>query len=157
MRATTRAIGAAMDRIEGPAKVTGTARYAFEWPVERPAYVYPVQSSIASGRITRVETAAAVAEPGVLAVLTYANARRLASTDDLELAILQSDAVAYRGQFVGGVIAETQEIARYAASLVKLVYEERAHDVEFRQDRDDLYAPRLIHDFSGTGMSVTGS
>jgi xanthine dehydrogenase YagR molybdenum-binding subunit len=116
-----------------------------------------VQSSIASGRITRVETAAAVAEPGVLAVITYANARRLASTDDLELAILQSDAVAYRGQIVGGVIAETQEIARYAASLVSLVYEERAHDVEFRQDRDDLYAPRLIHDFSGTGMSVTGS
>jgi xanthine dehydrogenase YagR molybdenum-binding subunit len=43
----------------------------------------------------------------VLAVLTHHNAPKLASADDTELAILQSDQIAYRGQLVGGVIAET--------------------------------------------------
>ena len=75
------------------------------------------------------------------AVLTHHNATRLAATDYANLAILQSDEVAFRGQFVGGVIAETLEVARQAASLVRVDYQERAHDVELRADRDDLYTP----------------
>src|SRR2546421_11556803 len=120
MRMMSRAIGAPLDRLDGPDKVRGAATYAFEWPVERPAYLYPVQATIARGRITAIETAAAVAQPGVLAVLTHENAPRHASTGDTELAILQSDEVAYRGQIVGGVIAETSETARHAAGLVRL-------------------------------------
>ncbi|MCX9193785.1 xanthine dehydrogenase [Carbonactinospora thermoautotrophica] len=142
---TVRAIGAPVDRIDGPEKVKGTATYAFEQPVDRPAYLYPLQATIAAGRITGVDTSAAAAEPGVLAVLTHENAPKLASTDDAELAILQSGEVAFRGQFVGGVVAETPEIARQAASLVRLDYEERAHDVELRSDRDDLYAPERVN------------
>ena len=65
----------------------------------------------------------------MLGVLTHENALRLAATDDAELAILQTDQVAFRGQLVGGVIAETSEIARHAASLVRLDYQQRAHDV----------------------------
>ncbi|HET9986068.1 MAG TPA: xanthine dehydrogenase family protein molybdopterin-binding subunit [Longimicrobiales bacterium] len=138
---TGRAIGAPLDRLDGPAKVTGTARYAFEQRVHRPAYVYPLEAAIAVGRVTRIDASAAAAEPGVLAVLTSENAPKLASTEEAELVILQGDDVAYRGQFVGGVIAETPEIARHAARLVRLEYEERPHDVELRADRDDLYAP----------------
>jgi xanthine dehydrogenase YagR molybdenum-binding subunit len=145
VRVPTRVIGAPLDRLDGPEKVRGTATYAFEWPVDRPAYVYPLQASIATGRITGVDAGPASAEPGVLAVLTHQNAPRLASTEDAELAILQSDKVAFRGQFVGGVIAETLEIARYAAGLVRLRYRERPHDVELRADRDDLYAPAELN------------
>jgi xanthine dehydrogenase YagR molybdenum-binding subunit len=136
-----RAVGAAADRLDGPDKVRGTARYAFEQPVDRPAYLDLLQATIAAGRVTRVETSAATAEPGVLAVLTHENAPRLASTADAELAILQTDEIAYCGQVIGGVIAETPEIARHAASLVRVHYAERAHDVELRPDRDDLYTP----------------
>jgi xanthine dehydrogenase YagR molybdenum-binding subunit len=142
---TARAIGAPLDRADGPLKVTGTARYAFEQPADQPAYLFPLQAAIAAGRITRVDTSAATAEPGVLAVLTHENAPRLPSREDAELAVLQSDEVAFRGQFVGGVVAETSEIARYAASLVQLAYEQTAHDVGLRPDRDDLYAPALIN------------
>jgi len=138
---TTRAIGAPLDRIDGPAKVTGTARYAFEQPVERPAYLYPVHATIASGRVTGVDAGAAEAEPGVLAVLTHWNAPKLASTADAELAILQSGAVAFRGQIVAGVIADTLEIARHAAGLLRVDYEARTHDVELRAGRANLYAP----------------
>jgi xanthine dehydrogenase YagR molybdenum-binding subunit len=74
----TRAIGAPLDRLDGPAKVKGAARYAFEQPVDHPAYLYPLQAMIAAGSITGIDTAAAAAEPGVLGVLTHTNAPKLA-------------------------------------------------------------------------------
>ena len=52
--------------------------------------LHPVQATIARGRVTAIDTAAAEALDGVLAVLTHDNAERLASTDDAELAVLQS-------------------------------------------------------------------
>jgi xanthine dehydrogenase YagR molybdenum-binding subunit len=146
MSVTTRAIGAALDRIDGPAKVAGRAPYAFEQPVENPAYLFPVQAAIASGRVTEIDAAAAAAEPGVLAVLTPGNAMRLRPEGDGELRnLLQSDRIDYRNQFVGGVVAETPEIARHAAGLVRLRYQQRPHDVELRFDRDGLYAPKVLN------------
>jgi xanthine dehydrogenase YagR molybdenum-binding subunit len=137
-----RAIGAPLNRLDGPQKVTGTAKYAFEHAVElHPAYVFPLQSTIANGHITGIDISAATAEPGVLAVLTHTNAPKLVPSFLTELAILQSDEVAYRGQIIGGVIAETLEIARHAASLVQVDYEEHAHDVKLQVDRDDLRPP----------------
>jgi xanthine dehydrogenase YagR molybdenum-binding subunit len=145
VRVPPRAVGAPVNRLDGPEKVKGAATYAYEWPVERPAYLYPLQAEIAAGRITSIDASAATAQPGVLAVLTHHNAPKLASTDDAELAILQSDQVAFPGQLVGGVVAETPEIARDAASLVRLDYQQRAHDVELRPGRDDLYAPETVN------------
>ncbi|HVV08367.1 xanthine dehydrogenase family protein molybdopterin-binding subunit [Amycolatopsis sp.] len=139
------AIGEPLARLDGPAKVTGTARYAFEQPVTGPAYVHPVQASVARGRIVELDTSAAEAEDGVIAVLTPENAPRLASTEDGELAILQSPEIAFRGQLIGAVIAETSEIARHAQSLVRVRYDEAPHDVALRADRADLYAPEQVN------------
>jgi len=144
-RLPTRAIGTPMDRLDGLDKVRGATTYAYEWQVDRPAYLYPLQATIAAGRIISIDTAAAGAEPGVLAVLTHHNAPELADTGDGELAILQSEEVAFRGQLIGGVIADTSEIARHAAGLVRMDYQQRAHDVQLRADRDDLYAPELLN------------
>jgi xanthine dehydrogenase YagR molybdenum-binding subunit len=137
----TRTIGAPLDRLDGPAKVRGDATYAYEHPVDRPAYLYPLQATVAKGRVIRIDAGAATAEPDVLAVLTHENAPRLASIDDAELAILQSDEVAFRGQIIGGVVAETPELARHAAGLIRVDYDEQAHDVRLRSDRDDLSKP----------------
>src|SRR4051812_23903332 len=93
-----RAIGTPLDRIDGPQKVRGTATYAFEWAVDRPTYLYPLQATVGAGRITSIDARAAVAEPGVLAVLTHHNAPRLASADDAEFFILQSEEINFRGQ-----------------------------------------------------------
>ncbi|RCW44490.1 xanthine dehydrogenase molybdenum binding subunit apoprotein [Halopolyspora algeriensis] len=142
-------LGASRERLDGPAKVTGTAPYAYEHPVEEPAYLHPVQATIARGRVTSIDTGAAEAVPGVLAVLTHTNAPRLADTEDAELAVLQSDAVAFRGQFVAAVVAETPESARHAADLVRVGYGEQPHEVELgpeggtpaaRTDHGDLEA-----------------
>jgi xanthine dehydrogenase YagR molybdenum-binding subunit len=146
MSVTTRAVGAALDRIDGPAKVAGRAPYAFEQPVENPAYLFPVQAAIATGRVTELDAVAAAAEPGVLAVLTPENAMRLRPEGDGELRnLLQSDRIDYRNQFVGGVVAETAEIARHAAGLVRLRYEERPPDVELGFEREGLYAPKVLN------------
>ena len=143
--AQRRAIGASLDRLDGPQKVTGTAPYAYEHRFDNPLYLFPVQSEVARGRVTRIDAHAAKAIPGVVAVLTHENAPRLADTSDRELAVLQSGEVAFRGQYVGAVVAETLETARYAASVVRVCYDEQPHDVELRADRDDLYAPEQVN------------
>jgi xanthine dehydrogenase YagR molybdenum-binding subunit len=143
--ATGTAIGAPLDRIEGPQKVTGTAPYAYEHHFENPLYLYPLHSDIARGRVTRVDASDAEALPGVIAVISHQNAPTLADTRDRELAILQSDEISFRGQYIGAVVAETFEIARHAASLVGIFYDEEPHDVAFRPDRDDLYTPDRLN------------
>jgi xanthine dehydrogenase YagR molybdenum-binding subunit len=158
MSVTTRAVGAALDRIDGPLKVRGEATYAYEWQLEHAAYLYPLHAEIAAGRITRVDAGPALAEPGVLAVLTHENAPRLAWALDAEVAVLQSPEVAYRGQFAGAVVAETLEVARHAAGLVRLEYEPRPHDVDLRADRGDLVRPAHSANFGNdAGDLMDGS
>src|SRR6266852_1131805 len=147
MQLITRAIGAPLNRIDGVQKVTGAATYAYEYPVEGVTYVFPVQSTIARGRVGSIDASAARALSGVIAVLWHENAPRLAPLDDAELAVFQSDAVAYRGQFVAAVVAETSEVARQAADLIAVRYEEQPHDVELRADRADLYKPEIVGPF----------
>jgi xanthine dehydrogenase YagR molybdenum-binding subunit len=139
------AMGRDLPRVEGVLKVTGKAPYAFEHPVNNAAYVHAVQASIGRGRITAIDTDAAEALDGVLAVLTHENAPRLASTENAELAVLQDGDVGFRGQVVAVVVAETAEIARYAASLVRVIYDQQPHDTRLRADHPDLYAPETVN------------
>ncbi|HZC27808.1 MAG TPA: xanthine dehydrogenase family protein molybdopterin-binding subunit, partial [Actinopolymorphaceae bacterium] len=138
-------MGRQVARADGIVKVTGMAPYAYEQEIDNPLYLYPVQATIARGRITAIDTTAAEAADGVAFVLTHENAPRLASDADLEYWVLQSGDVAYRGQFVGAVIAESLETARHAASLVHVDYAAEPHDVVLRADRDDLYAPDHVN------------
>lgn len=144
-----RAVGAPLDRVDGPLKVTGTAIYACEHAVEGVAYAVPIQSAIARGRIASIDPTAALAVPGVLAVLSHQNAPRLHPLPpgrfDPEVEVFQSDAVAYWGQLVAAVVAETLEVAREAASLVGVAYEEEPHDVALRSDRGDLFRPEAVN------------
>jgi xanthine dehydrogenase YagR molybdenum-binding subunit len=139
------AIGAALERMDGRAKVLGTAPYAFEQHVERPAYLHPVQSTIARGRVRALDVSEAERVAGVIAVLTHRTAPKLASDGNKELWVLQSDEVHFRGQFIGAVVAETMEAARHAADLVRVEYDAAAHDVGFRAGREDLYAPQAVN------------
>src|SRR5258708_20864524 len=114
----TRATGAPLNRIDGVQKVTGAANYAYEYAVEGVTYVFPVQSTIARGRVVSLDASAALALPGVIAVLWHENAPQLAPLDDAELAVFQSDTVAYRGQFGAAVAARTVELARHPSRPV---------------------------------------
>ncbi len=152
MQLITRSRGAPLDRLDGAQKVTGAAKYAYEYPVDNVTYVFPVQSTIARGRVVSIDASAARALSGVITVLSHENAPRLAPLDNglplglaltsQYLAVFQSDAVSYRGQIVSAVVAETLEVARQAASLIIVRYEEQPHEVELRADRGDLYTPQ---------------
>ncbi|MEV5558244.1 xanthine dehydrogenase family protein molybdopterin-binding subunit [Nonomuraea wenchangensis] len=134
-----------MNRVEGRVKVTGLATYAAEYPVEGVAYAYPVQSLIAKGRVARVDAAAALDLPGVLAVLSVADPPELAEDADAELALFQRREVAYRGQIIAAVVAETYDQARAAADAVRVEYEPADHDVSLRADHPGLYRPEVVN------------
>ena len=147
MSVLERVVGTPVDRIEGEAKVRGEARYAVEYEREDVCYAAIVQSSIAKGSIRAVDAARAHAEPGVLAVLWHENTPTLDAEG--ELAVLQSSRVAYRGQVVAVVVADTLESARHAAQLVRIEYDLSEHDVELRADHPALYKPdRVNPDFT---------
>ncbi|VEG45425.1 xanthine dehydrogenase, molybdenum binding subunit apoprotein [Mycolicibacterium flavescens] len=140
-----RAIGKRVTRLDGPAKVTGTAEYAYEYAVENAAYLHPVQATIANGRITTMDTSAAEAVDGVLAVLTVFDKSQSADTSNGDLTILQGPQVNYRGQLIGAVLAESAETARHAAGLVQVEYDSSRYDVELRADDPKLYAPEQVN------------
>jgi len=133
-------------RVEGLDKVTGRARYAYEYPAEDVAYVHPIQSVIARGRVREVDASAALAMPGVLAVLSSADPPPLGSCDDPELALFQTRDVAYHGQIVAAVVARTLETAREAAErAVRIAYDAEPHDVRLRPDHPGLYTPDKVN------------
>ena len=142
-------IGKAVDRYEGPLKVTGTAPYAYEVePPSPPAYGVMVSAPIARGRITAVDTAAAEASPGVLLVWTYRNApaqgprpERYDFFTPSPRPALESDRVYFFGQQVAVVVADTLENAQAGAALVKLTYEDDAKAVIFHDHYDEGVQP----------------
>src|SRR5581483_11689265 len=83
-------LGAGAERREGRQKTGGTARYAGEYQLPGRAHAWPVPATVARGRVTGVDTSAALALPGVLDVLTPGDAPRLAAPEDGTLAVLQS-------------------------------------------------------------------
>ena len=134
-----------MNRVEGREKVTGRARYAAEYPAEDVAYVHPVQASVARGRIRSIDVEDALATPGVLAVLSCADPPTLGSREDAELALFQTDQVAYRGQLVAAVVARTLETAREAAEhAVRITYDPEPHDVLLHTGHPGLYTPEKV-------------
>ncbi|MFJ9929547.1 xanthine dehydrogenase family protein molybdopterin-binding subunit [Streptomyces misionensis] len=141
MPRTGTVLGAPAERLEGRQKVTGAARYAAEHPLSGRAHAWPVPAAVARGRVTAVDTSAARAEPGVLAVLTPGDAPRLAEPEDATLAVLQDPNVPHRGWCVALVVAETLETARAAARLVRVDYDAEPADLTLTMDHPESYEP----------------
>lgn len=132
--AKTNILGPARNRVDGPLKVTGHAKYAVEFEVPRCVHAWPVVSNVAKATITAMDTRAAESAPGVLKVLTHQNAPQpkeaeggggAARTEGIRIEErnpLGDDQVHYAGQYVALVVAKTLEQAQYAASLVRVNY-----------------------------------
>ncbi len=132
-------IGASVNRIDGPLKVSGQATFAAEFPMQNMVYAALKYSTIARGRIVDIDTSAAESALGVVLVMTYRNAPRLkpmppfmsqpkaAGGDDVP--IMQDDQIHWNGQPVALVLAGTQEEADHAQSLIRVTYEAGADGV----------------------------
>jgi len=128
-------VGTSINRVDGPLKVTGTARYSAEIPIAELAYGVIVQSEIARGTIAHMDVTEAEQLTGVLSVMTPDNTPKLESLQRFEreggkgarptgraLSLLQDDRVHYNGQPIALVIADSFEVAMHAASLVRTTY-----------------------------------
>ena len=155
----SRVIGRPTDRIDGPAKVTGSAPYAYERHDVAPnaAYGWIVGAGIATGRIVRIHTKDAEAARGVLAVVTYENAGKLAKAKAHTARMLAGPDVQHYDQAVAVVVAETLEQARAGAKLVRVDYapgkarSDLAAQKEsaIKKDSDTGPADSAVGDFSG--------
>ena len=143
-------IGKGVDRYEGKLKVSGTAAYAYEVEPPSPAaYGYLVTATIARGRITVLDTAAAEGAPGVRLVWTHRNVPAQARRGEranlrsqrASNPAMSSDRVEFYGQTVAFVLADGLENARAAAELIRIEYEAEPAVVDFRASLDQADLP----------------
>lgn len=142
--------GTATSRVDGPAKVTGKAKYAAEFNGADVAYASVVSSTIAKGRIVQIEASAALALDGVIGVLTHMNRPRMADNDEAyndmvapggkPFRPLYDGTIYFNRQPVAVVVANTSEIARHASSLVRIDYAHEPHATNLEAKLGNAYA-----------------
>jgi xanthine dehydrogenase YagR molybdenum-binding subunit len=158
-------MGQPIPRYDARAKVTGTARYAADMALPDVAYAYLLSSRIAKGRIRSFDLKAARALPGVLDILTYqtigGDIRKVkyfteGGPASNSVAPLGSAEIAYAGQTVAVVLAETLEVAQDAASQIGVEYEEQPSAGTFDSKgtlQQELAEQNKKHDDPKVGIS----
>ncbi len=138
-----RVVGHPHDRIDGPAKTTGTAHYAYERHDEAPdvAYGYVVGSAIAKGRINSIDLEAARNAPGVLAIVTADNAGPLGKGEMNAATLLGGPDIEHYHQAIAVVVAETFEQACAAAALVQVDYHREQGAWDLAQEKPSVTTP----------------
>ncbi|MDX3930024.1 MAG: xanthine dehydrogenase family protein molybdopterin-binding subunit [Shinella sp.] len=149
------AIGQQASRLDGPVKVRGEARFAAEVPMEKLCYAALAHSPITRGKIVRLETASAESAPGVVLVMTHRNMPRigtvpliavtdLSAVGNSSVPIMQDPEIRYNGQVVALVLAETQEQADHAATLLDIEYMSEPAKSRFEDGKADARIPASI-------------
>ena len=172
MNRTTPLVGTPLDRVDGVAKVTGQARYAAEYPEAGLLHGSVVSSTIARGRVVKIDSALASRVPGVIAVLDHRHRPHISGYDDdysdadsaegSPFRPLFNDRVLYSGQPLALVVADTLQLARYAGSLINIEYEEEAHQTDLgasppsHEAPAETPAPRgdFVAQFAGAPLQV---
>ncbi len=150
-----RLIGKPIDRLDGREKVTGAAKFAAEYPLENLVYASLAYSTIAKGAIKSIDTSEAEKAPGVLSVITHKNAPKMkdppifSPTGGTDAAgskanVVNTDEIFWNGQPVAVIVADTLDRAEYAASLVRVEYNEELSSISFEQGKANLEVPKSI-------------
>ncbi|RZJ64622.1 MAG: xanthine dehydrogenase family protein molybdopterin-binding subunit [Flavobacterium sp.] len=141
-----------LNRVDGHAKVTGSATYAAEHKHQGTLYGYLVGSTIAKGRIKSIDAKAAEWAPGIVNVITHLNSPKIPGyhkekdpskpvSPGQPLRIFFNDEVFYYDQPIALVIGDTYERVRYAASLIKAEYTKTAHQTDIHTNLDKAKRP----------------
>lgn len=145
-------VGKPISRLEGHLKVTGSAKYAGEYEAEHLLYGYVVNSSITKGKIKSIDTSEVKKLDGVIEIFTHDNRPSTAWFDfqyaDMDappgtvFKPLKDNEIKYNGQPIALVIAETFEMARYAATKINIVYEEDTFETDLKSNLDHSRDPK---------------
>ena len=139
-------IGKKTPRVDGPLKVSGQAMYASDFHFPGLLYAVPVEATIASGKIDKLDTSAAEKMPGVVAIFHRANIGKISRSTMGEgfegICIerrppFEDDVVRYYGQYVALAVADTFETAKAAADAVRVTYSKEKHNVQADLKPDD--------------------
>jgi len=135
--------GKPIDRVDGPLKVAGRATYAAEYALDDMAYGVLVSAPFAKGRLNAVIADDALAMPGVIDVVvdldTFARNPQQGGEEEAPTQGVRD--IDYSGEHVAVVVAESFEIARDAAHLVRFDYVEGLPDVDFDGRLDEAETP----------------
>jgi xanthine dehydrogenase YagR molybdenum-binding subunit len=137
-------VGQPLDRVDGRLKVTGGARYAAEFSAPGLLHGVLVQSTVAKGKITRIDTSLAERAPGVVKVITYENmppVAQPASPPAGQNNHLLEPEIRYSGQNVAVVVAETLEQAEHAAELVVVEYDAGPPEIGLEENLGHAFVP----------------
>jgi CO/xanthine dehydrogenase Mo-binding subunit len=141
-------VGTRPIRHDGADKVTGRAKYANDTNMSGMLHGKILRSPYAHARIKSIDTSAALAHPGVVAVVT---GKDMAEADDrieemgedsvnlryLSNNILAGDKVLYHGHPVAAVAANDAHIAEEALKLIKVEYEVLPHIIDAKEAMKD--------------------
>jgi xanthine dehydrogenase YagR molybdenum-binding subunit len=139
-------IGRRTPRVDGPFKVSGLAQYSSDFNFPEQLYAVPVEATIASGRVVKLDTAAAEKMPGVRAIFHRENIGKIARSApgpgfegivDERRPPFEDDVVRYYGQYIALAVAETFEAAKAAADAVRATYSSEKPNVDTALQADD--------------------
>jgi xanthine dehydrogenase YagR molybdenum-binding subunit len=136
-------IGKPLDRVDGPLKVTGTATYAAEYEFANMAFGVLVGTKISSGKVVSIDVDAVKSIPGVIDVVTdFDRFIRVAAQGGATDAPTQGvKDIAFFGQIVAIVLAESFEVARDAAARLPIEYQASEGQYDFAAHRDETRKP----------------
>src|SRR5438132_8570242 len=142
----TSPIGRDTRRVDGPLKVTGKAQYASDYHFPGLLYGVPVEATVAKGKVTKVDTAAAGKLPGVRGIFHRENIGKIFRSVpgqgfegicDERRPPFEDDVVRYYGQYVALAVADTFETAKAAADAVRVTYAKDKPNVATDLQADD--------------------
>jgi xanthine dehydrogenase YagR molybdenum-binding subunit len=142
-------IGTPVNRVDGYLKVRGEAKYAAEYQADNLCFGVVVSSSIAKGKIKEIDASMALELDGVLQVFSHENRTSLPWFDrsykdqdqppGSPFRPFYSNEIQFNMQPIALVVAESFELARYAASLVKIQYKEDAFNADFLNSQEKAF------------------
>src|SRR5258705_2569791 len=143
---TTSPIGRSTPRVDGPLKVSGKAQYTSDFHFPGLLYAVPVEATIASGRVLKLDTAAAEKMPSVRAIFHRENIGKIFRSTpgqgiegicDERRPPFEDDVVRYYGQYISLAVADTFEAAKAAADAVRVTYSKDKPNVDTDLKADD--------------------
>lgn len=155
-------VGKSLVRVSGREKVTGSATFTAEWPIENLLHCVAVPATVAHGTIDSLDTSEAASMPGVRLIITPENVPKIKQVRSgsetsfktslsSQLYPASETEVFFAGQYVAAVVAESFESARDAALAVKVNYQTKPHTT----DIDDAPADERPDSLMGAPAVIT--